>query len=255
MDSKRKNINPRNAIPEFKQMVENSDDTKGIKEAVKQMGSIIRTVVTDSLGDSGYERALEHLHVMRGQMIAMEEPNLYNAFIGDFKKRLLQGEFNGDRRELWYKMKGTRLGLIDSTISESSEVTSEEATEVSDATDSELFLSVTVTNGIAVFGKKLLSSGVVRGADFLYTTCHTAGQYHISQVLGQRGSVHHISYLYDIKKHISANPPRWLIQKLAHPSSLQHLKYANFCDNHLPPSPPNASRFGLVNSGKFLCGM
>lgn len=130
-DSKRKNIDPRNAIPEFKQMVQNADDIPGVEEAVKQMGGIVRSIVTDSLGDNGYDRAIEHIGVMREQMIAMEEPSLFNAFIRDFKKRLLQGDLGGNRRELWYMIRGVKLGLIDSKASESSEVTPAEATEVS----------------------------------------------------------------------------------------------------------------------------
>lgn len=129
--SKRRKLDHHNAIPEFVQMVEYSDDIKGVEEAVKQMGAVIRTLVTDSTGDSAYDRAIEHLGVLRSQMISMEEPDLYNSFIKDFKKRLLGGEFNGNRKELWWIIKGMRMGLIDSIASEASEVTTDEAVEVS----------------------------------------------------------------------------------------------------------------------------
>lgn len=49
----------------------------------------------------------------------------------DFKARLLSGEFDGDRRTLWWDIKRVRLGLIDSTASMHSKVTTEEAAEVS----------------------------------------------------------------------------------------------------------------------------
>ncbi|EMR68368.1 hypothetical protein MGN70_010981 [Eutypa lata] len=128
-DSKRRKLDHHNAIPEFVQMVQYSENVKGVEEAVNQMGTVIRTLVTDSTGDSAYDRAIEHLGVLRGQMISMEEPALYNSFIKDFKKRLLQGDFNGNRKELWWIIKRLRMGLIDSNASENSDVTTDEAVE------------------------------------------------------------------------------------------------------------------------------
>ncbi|RYP47782.1 hypothetical protein DL768_006191 [Monosporascus sp. mg162] len=135
-DNKRKTLDPDNAIPEFKQMVENSWETKDpegaikqIEGAVKQMDGIIRSFITDSLGDVAYDRVIEHIGVVRREMIVMEEPDFYNSFMKDLKKRLLQGELGGDRRELWWLIKGAKLGLIDSLASESSNVTPEEAAE------------------------------------------------------------------------------------------------------------------------------
>lgn len=51
-------------------------------------------------------------------------------FVGDLKKRLLSGELGGDRREMWWKVRKARLGLIDAKESEVSEVTEGEAKEV-----------------------------------------------------------------------------------------------------------------------------
>jgi ATP-dependent DNA helicase 2 subunit 2 len=129
-DSKRGKIDPDNAIPEFKQMVEYAEDDSVIEEAAKQFGNIIRSIVTDSLGDAGYDRAIECIGVLRKQMISYEAPHAYNSFVKDFKKRLLSGELGGDRRELWWQVKGARLGLIDHNASEPSKVTPEEAAEV-----------------------------------------------------------------------------------------------------------------------------
>ncbi|KAI1772362.1 ATP-dependent DNA helicase II subunit 2 [Hypoxylon cercidicola] len=129
--NKRKKIEPDNAIPGFKQMVEYASEESEIEDAAKQMGSIIRSLITNSLGDSGYDRAIENLGVFRDTMVRWEMPALYNSFLTDFKKRLLSGELGGDRRELWWQMKGARgaLGLIDQSVSEPSKVTSEEAAE------------------------------------------------------------------------------------------------------------------------------
>lgn len=130
--NKRTKIEPDNAIPGFKQMVEYASEESEIEDAAKQMGSIIRSLITNSLGDSGYDRAVENLGVFKDTMVRWEMPELYNSFLTDFKKRLLSGELGGDRRELWWQMKGARgaLGLIDQSVSEPSKVTSEEAAEV-----------------------------------------------------------------------------------------------------------------------------
>ncbi|KAI2624034.1 ATP-dependent DNA helicase II subunit 2 [Hypomontagnella submonticulosa] len=128
-DNKRRKIDPENAIPGFKQMVELASEESEIEDAAKQMGSIIRSLITHSVGDSGYDRAVEDLGVFRDMMVKWEMPALYNTFLQDLKKRLLSGELGGDRRMLWFQMKGARatLGLIDQSVSDPSTVTPEEA--------------------------------------------------------------------------------------------------------------------------------
>ncbi|KAI0408761.1 Ku70/Ku80 N-terminal alpha/beta domain-containing protein [Xylaria palmicola] len=128
-ENKRVKINPDKAIPEFKQKVEIADNGADVKDAMKQMGAIIRDLVTKSFGDQDYDRAIEHIGVMRETAIDYEYPSLFNSFMKDFKARLLAGEFDGNRRELWWKIKRVRLGLIDSDTSEQSKVTTEEAAE------------------------------------------------------------------------------------------------------------------------------
>ncbi|KAH8673632.1 SPOC like C-terminal domain-containing protein [Xylariales sp. PMI_506] len=128
-ENKRAKIDPENAIPNFKQMVDTADDTVVFEEAAKQMGQIVRQLVNDSFGNSNFDRVIENLGAFREKMINIEEPALYNNFIKDFKKRLLSGELGGDRRELWWQVKGAKLGLIDDKQSEVSKVSSEEAME------------------------------------------------------------------------------------------------------------------------------
>ncbi|TGJ87728.1 hypothetical protein E0Z10_g1041 [Xylaria hypoxylon] len=128
-ENRRAKISPDKAIPEFKQKVEIADDQADIEDAMKQMGAIIRDMVTKSFGDQEYDRAVEHIGVMRETAIDYEYPGLFNSFMKDFKTRLLSGEFDGNRRELWFKIKYVRLGLIDSNASEHSKVTPEEAAE------------------------------------------------------------------------------------------------------------------------------
>lgn len=114
-------------------MVEYANEESEIEDAAKQMGGIICSLITNSLGDSGYDRAVENLGVFRDTMVRWEMPDLYNSFLTDLKKRMLSGALGGDRRELWWQMKGARatLGLIDQSVSDPSKVTPEEAAEVS----------------------------------------------------------------------------------------------------------------------------
>jgi ATP-dependent DNA helicase 2 subunit 2 len=117
-------------VPDFKRALNTADEIDQIEEASKQMGTIVRTLVTDSFGDGKYAQATECLGVMRDELINMEEPGMYNTFARDLKKSLLSGALGGDRRDFWFKIRWSRLGLIDQTQSEVSNVTHEEAEEV-----------------------------------------------------------------------------------------------------------------------------
>jgi ATP-dependent DNA helicase 2 subunit 2 len=123
-------ISAENSVPEFKRAMAVAEDMAEIEDATKQLGQIIRQFITDSFGDALYARAKENMGVMRQELINLEEPGLYNAFVRDLKKRLLSGELGGDRREMWWNIKVSRLGLIDQGLSEVSKVTKEEADEV-----------------------------------------------------------------------------------------------------------------------------
>ncbi|KAI0481098.1 Ku70/Ku80 N-terminal alpha/beta domain-containing protein [Xylariaceae sp. FL0804] len=110
-----KKISANNAKPEFMQMVANAHREDEINEAIKQMGAVVRSLVTASLGDSAYDRTIENLGAMRDKMITLEYPDKYNGFVADFKQRLLSGELGGDRRQLWFQIRRARLGLLDNT--------------------------------------------------------------------------------------------------------------------------------------------
>lgn len=96
------------------------------------MSGITRSLITYSLGDSGYGRAVENIGVMREELIILEMPELYNDMIIDLRKKLLGGELGGDRRDLWFKLRGLKLGLVTKDNCELSDVTEEQAAEVSD---------------------------------------------------------------------------------------------------------------------------
>lgn len=95
------------------------------------MGAIVRKLIHDSFNDTKYAQALDCIEVMRNEMINMEEPELYNSYIRDLKKDLLSGALNGDRREMWVRIRWASLGLIYDLQSDVSKVTLKEAEEVS----------------------------------------------------------------------------------------------------------------------------
>lgn len=128
--AKKAKITPENAVPEFKRIAMNADNVEGIKDAVSQFGGIISTWVTHSLGDSEYQRALEALGTMREECIQVEEPEIFNAFLRNFKKALAGGGLGGDRREMWAVLRSGRAGLIDKRASPHSGVSEEEARQV-----------------------------------------------------------------------------------------------------------------------------
>ncbi|RDW57523.1 ATP-dependent DNA helicase 2 subunit KU80 [Aspergillus mulundensis] len=124
---KRVRISPNNAIPEFKQTLAQAETIETTKDAVKQMRSIIEDQIRNSLGDANYDRVTEGLGVVREELISYEEPGHYNEFITELKEALLKEKLGGDRRELWWLVKRSKLGLIEQRESELSEVTEEEA--------------------------------------------------------------------------------------------------------------------------------
>lgn len=127
---KRQRISPENAIPEFKQALANTDDINTVKEAVKQMCAIIENQIKHSLGDANYDRVVEYIGTMRDELISFEEPDLYNDFVRELKRKLLDDELGEDRRELWWLIRKKRIGLIDDKLVEISKVTEQEAKEV-----------------------------------------------------------------------------------------------------------------------------
>ena len=127
---KRVKINPENAIPEFKQLLATTEDSGAINEASKQMGTIIENYIRYSTGDSGYGRAIEAIRVMREELNDFEEPRLFNDFMRQLKKHILDGDLDGDRREMWWRIRAGRLGLLDKKTNPMSDVSEDEAKTV-----------------------------------------------------------------------------------------------------------------------------
>ncbi|KAL8714138.1 MAG: hypothetical protein Q9220_001866 [cf. Caloplaca sp. 1 TL-2023] len=130
-DKKKKRFTSQNALPEFKQMIDVAESVEGMRDAATQLGSIIETRIKDSFGDVAYARALGEIKVLREEMVDLEEPAIYNNFAKDLKRKLLSEELGGNRKDFWWEFRKSKLGLIDSKTSESSDVTEEDTKAVS----------------------------------------------------------------------------------------------------------------------------
>ncbi|RMZ66433.1 hypothetical protein GMOD_00001768 [Pyrenophora seminiperda CCB06] len=120
-------IEANNLIPSFKQALDASDSMDAIQEAADGIAKEIRSLISNSVGDSAYARALEAIRVMREEFTDLEEPETYNTFVRQLKADILGGKLNGNRRDMWWRIKGNKYGLIDAKRSYASPVTEDEA--------------------------------------------------------------------------------------------------------------------------------
>ena len=125
---KRVKIESNNLIPSFKQALAATDDLEAIQDAADGLAKEVRSLITNSVGESAYGRALEAIRVMRDEITELEEPEIYNTFIRDLKSDILGGKLNGNRRDMWWRIKGSKYGLVDQKRSLVSDVTEAEAT-------------------------------------------------------------------------------------------------------------------------------
>lgn len=130
----RPKIDKHNSIPKFKQLIQRLDevdDDKGIEEATKEMGDVVRSLIKESMGDKNYDRAIENIGVLRETCIGLEVPDLYNNFLRDLKKKIFSDALGTGRKEMWGKLRlSGKLGLITKSESEVSNITEEEAKQV-----------------------------------------------------------------------------------------------------------------------------
>jgi ATP-dependent DNA helicase 2 subunit 2 len=110
---KRTEISVENAIPDFKALLDNAEREEEVKSIAEQMGSIIRKVVSGSVGDQSYQRTIEMLRVMRQELDDLEMPEVYNGFVEKFKVDLLGEKLGEGRNELWYLVRREKLGLLE----------------------------------------------------------------------------------------------------------------------------------------------
>lgn len=124
---KRVKLSPENAVPEFKQALNTTDSVEDIKSITNQFSTIIQDYIRHSMGDNGYGRAVEAVRVMKEELIELEEPGVFNDFMRNLKKKIFAEELGGDRKEMWYRIRVNKLGLIDKRTTDLSDVTEEEA--------------------------------------------------------------------------------------------------------------------------------
>lgn len=132
---KRVKLSAENAIPEFKQALNTTDSVEDIKNIADQFSVIIQDYIRHSMGDSGYQRAVEAIRVMKEEMLELEEPGVYNDFMRELKKKIIAEELGGGRKEMWYKIRVNKLGLIDNRATDLSDVTEDDAKKVSSSVE------------------------------------------------------------------------------------------------------------------------
>lgn len=125
-----------NSIPDFKQLLEASVSSSEIHDLVSQMAKIIYQMAANTATRGSFDMVTANMRVLRSQMMDLEMPEMYNDFIRAFKQKLVAGElfeneFASSKRELWFCVKSKRLGLIDTEVSEHSDISKEEAAQVS----------------------------------------------------------------------------------------------------------------------------
>jgi len=104
-------------------------------EACTQLGTIVHSTITGATrigaNEKELERAYEYMGVMREEMLETEEPQLYNDFAVDLKKKLLSGLGGDIGKEVFFGLRKRQLGLI--SVAEApglSEVPASDAKEV-----------------------------------------------------------------------------------------------------------------------------
>ncbi|KAF4548829.1 ATP-dependent DNA helicase II subunit 2-like protein [Elsinoe fawcettii] len=108
-------IDPRNAVPEFKQMFDLASRTGRDEEVTScfdQMGTVIEGLVRDSVGDAGYGRAVEGMAALREAGEEMEFFDWWNGWVRGFKGKVLREELGVERREFWFLVRRMGLGLL-----------------------------------------------------------------------------------------------------------------------------------------------
>jgi ATP-dependent DNA helicase 2 subunit 2 len=106
-------IDRANAIPEFKQLIAETTDQGEIRALVKQMGAIVEDLTTKSFGEQNFPRTLEMLSVVREEILELEMPAIFNAYMRDLRLKVKNEQLGGDRREWWWKLRLAKLGLIE----------------------------------------------------------------------------------------------------------------------------------------------
>lgn len=131
LGNKARPIDPANAVPGFRQAVARlgDDGNMQLNAPFDEFAPIIEDWIRQSFGDVNYERAVEGIRVMRDEAVELEVPEFFNSFMRSLKSKLLGGQLGGDRKEMWFKLRRYKLGLIERRISPVSDVDDQIAQE------------------------------------------------------------------------------------------------------------------------------
>lgn len=91
------------------------------------MLSLASNLITSSLGDANYLRAIEILGTVREECVELEEVEGWNEGVRKLKEKCF--EEADQRREMWLLIRRARLGLIEKREVDVSEVEEKEAKE------------------------------------------------------------------------------------------------------------------------------
>ena len=129
----KKRIDPKNAVPEFKQVLHAASgdmtDIDAVRDACQQLQEIIHTLIKTSVGTMKNKQSLELIRIMREECYDKGVEEIFNDFIRDLKTKLLGGELNGDRTDMWFDIRRDKQGLILKTDDNPGGVSKEEVDE------------------------------------------------------------------------------------------------------------------------------
>lgn len=129
----KKRIDPQNAIPEFKQVLHAASgddvDIDAVHDACQQLQAIVHSLIKTSVGHTKYKQSLELIRIMREECYDKGVEETFNDFMRDLKKKLLGGELDGNRDEMWHEIRKDRQGLIVKTDDNPGGASKQEAEE------------------------------------------------------------------------------------------------------------------------------
>jgi ATP-dependent DNA helicase 2 subunit 2 len=109
----------------------NKATSRDIPDLAQQMQAIIETTIRESVGNLNYTRALNIIAAFREGMEEMEEPGMYNQWAASLKTKIMDGQLNGERSEMWLKIAAGKLDVAVQLFDDSSSApTADEAGDV-----------------------------------------------------------------------------------------------------------------------------
>ena len=119
-------VGPINPVKDFQDMLSRRD-VDLVDKAIEQMKERITQLVSDSIRDSFYPKAIECIQALRVGCVQEEEPIAFNSFLRSLRTMY---EDKGRHQAFWQLIKKKSISLIYDEECEDSDVTKEQADEV-----------------------------------------------------------------------------------------------------------------------------